>query len=109
MNDTTVKTTTPAKPASSEKKRILPDLSAQAKADAARIAELEAALMAEKAKKTEGFGIRISDKGCVVINLGGGYPISLYRNKLAMLVANFDNVKEFLADNYGKIRTNPGE
>ena len=86
------------------KGNVLPDLAAELAEMKRKNAELEAAIEAEKAKSASGFGLEISDKGCVVIRLGGGYPISVYGDKLDVLIANFDKVRAFAEENKGKIK-----
>jgi hypothetical protein len=85
--------------------RIIPDLAAEYEAMKKKNAELEAELEAEKARKADGFGIEISKiTGCVVIRLGSGYPISVYGDKLDMLIANFDKVQAFVETNKKRIK-----
>jgi len=87
--------------------KILPDLAAF-EAMKKRNEELEAALEAEKARKPGGFGLEISDKGCVVIRLGGGFPISLYLDKLDVLLGNVDQLKAYVETNRNRIKRNKG-
>ena len=89
--------------ANTDKKNVLPDLAAfeelKRKTEA-----LEKELAAERAKAASGFGLEISEKGCVVIRLGSGYPLSVYGDKLDVLIANFDKVRAFAEENKGRIK-----
>jgi hypothetical protein len=66
-----------------------------------RIAELE---QQAQAKKPVGLEFRVSDKGGVSVYGLGRFPVTLYYEQWARLLAHVDELRAFMEQNKGKLK-----
>jgi hypothetical protein len=58
-----------------------------------------------KAKTTRATSIRVSEKGGVSVYGLGRFPVTLYKEQWLKLLGMVDDLKAFIAENEGKLKT----
>ena len=66
---------------------------------------LKAENEALKAKTTRATSIRVSEKGGVSVYGLGRFPVTLYKEQWLKLLEMVDQIKAFIAENEGKLKT----
>jgi len=71
----------------------------------AEVERLKAENEALKAKTTRATSIRVSEKGGVSVYGLGRFPVTLYKEQWLKLLEMVDQIKAFIAENEGKLKT----
>jgi hypothetical protein len=71
----------------------------------AELERLKAENEALKAKTTRATSIRVSEKGGVSVYGLGRFPVTLYKEQWLKLLGMVDELKAFIAENEGKLKT----
>jgi hypothetical protein len=71
----------------------------------AELQRLKAENEALKAKTTRATSIRVSEKGGVSVYGLGRFPVTLYKEQWLKLLGMVDELKAFIAENEGKLKT----
>jgi hypothetical protein len=71
----------------------------------AELQRLKAENEALKAKTTRATSIRVSEKGGVSVYGLGRFPVTLYKEQWLKLLGMVDELKAFITENEGKLKT----
>lgn len=71
----------------------------------AELERLKAENEALKAKTSRATSIRVSEKGAVSVYGLGRFPVTLYKEQWLKLLGMVDELKAFIAENEGKLKT----
>lgn len=71
----------------------------------AELERLKAENEALKAKTTRATSIRVSEKGGVSVYGLGRFPVTLYKEQWLKLLGMVDELKAFITENEGKLKT----
>jgi hypothetical protein len=71
----------------------------------AELERLKAENEALKVKTSRGTSLRVSEKGGVSVYGLGRFPVTLYKEQWLKLLAMADELKAFIAENEGKLKT----
>jgi hypothetical protein len=71
----------------------------------AELDRLKAENEALKAKTTRATSIRVSEKGGVSVYGLGRFPVTLYKEQWLKLLEMVDQIKAFIVENEGKLKT----
>jgi hypothetical protein len=71
----------------------------------AELERLKAENEALKAKTTRATSIRVSEKGGVSVYGLGRFPVTLYKEQWLKLLEMVDQIKAFIVENEGKLKT----
>jgi hypothetical protein len=71
----------------------------------AELERLRAENEALKAKTKGSTSIRVSEKGGVSVYGLGRFPVTLYKEQWLKLLTMADDIKQFIAENEGKLKT----
>lgn len=80
---------------------VLPNLTQENEALRAKLAEMEAALIA--ASKPKALTLKVSEKGAVSVYGLGRFPITLYRSQMERLLAHSAEIKAFITAHADKL------
>lgn len=69
----------------------------------AQLAKLQAELAEQKAAKTQSLSLKVSDKGAISLYGMGRFPVTLYPEQWASVLAIGDKITKFAADNKAEL------
>ena len=70
----------------------------------AELARLRAENDALKQKRSGVISIKVSEKGAVSVYGLGRFPVTLYQEQWAKLLASAEDIKAFIAENHAKLK-----
>ena len=73
----------------------------------AELARLRAENEALKNRAVRGTSLKVSEKGAVSVYGLGRFPVTLYKEQWAKLLAMSDDIKAFIKENDSKLKTKP--